>query len=138
MIVDFEIDHLKAMDLKESQLILGAHTIDQYKDINGQAKTLIIDNKIIACGGIETLWKGVGEAWLILSEHVFDYRLAVALKCRRMFPAMTRDYHRVQALVLTSFDKGIKIVKFLGFKSEGLLEQYGPDKEDYYRYVILR
>ena len=138
MITDFKIDHLKQMDLSNSRDVLGVDFLERYKDVNGPAKTLIIDDKVIGCGGIETLWNGVGEAWLLLSDHVFDHRVTLVLNCRRMFSDMVRDYHRVQALALASFYLGVKFAEFMGFEHEGLAFRYGPNKEDYYRFVILR
>lgn len=134
MIVLFEPNHLNHMDIEQARLF----GVDLYKQISGDAFTLIIDNKIIACGGIEQLWPGVGEAWLIMSEGALKYPVSVMRRAREIFPKMNTKYHRVQALVLYQFHKAMLFVERLGFRYEGLMQAYGPNKEDYMRYVILR
>lgn len=134
MLVRFKIEHLKNM--KASQLI--GMDLTAYTHTEGPAQTWIKDEKIMGCGGIQKLWGGVGEAWLILGDHALEYPVLVGLKSIRMFKVMVEGFHRVQAHVLDGFDKGVQFVNAIGFEHESLMKQYGPNKEDYHRYVILR
>ena len=138
MIISYKREHLKQMELEDAQLILGSETLERYSMVVGPAKTLIIDDKIIGCGGIEPVWRGVGDAWLLLSRYLFEYPIAVGKHCKKMLPEMSRSFHRVQALVLADFVKGVQFVNALGFEYEGIMKSYGPNREDFLRYVILR
>ena len=134
MIIEFKIEHLKDMDATH----LAGMDLSAYQHVDGPAVTFIKDDKIIGCGGIHRLWSGVGEAWLILSEHSFECPITIVRQTLRNFKTMINGYHRIQANVLEGFDRGVQFVNAFGFVLEGKMEQYGPNKENYYRYVILR
>lgn len=134
MLINFKIEHLN--QIKASQLI--GMDLSAYTHAEGPAKTLIKDGEIVGCGGIQKLWKGVGEAWLILGDYALEYPIEVGLKCIRLFRVMGPEFHRIQAHVLEGFDKGIQLVEAIGFEHESLMKQYSPNKENYHRYVILR
>ena len=48
-----------------------------------------------------------------------------------------RKYVRVQATVKEDFVVGIRFAEWFGMKSEGLMEKYGLDGKNYYRYVRI-
>jgi len=121
------------MDIENAQMYVGA-----YIQSTGPAFTYIMDKKVIGCGGIHEMWNGVGEAWLILGKDVIDYRVTTMRHIMREFPKILNGYHRVQAHVLQGFEKGIQFIESLGFVTEGKALQYGPNRENYIRYSILR
>ena len=45
----------------------------------------------------------------------------------------TNKIWRLQTAVKSNFKTGLRFAEFLGFKNEGLMKAYGPDKTDYYR-----
>ena len=47
-------------------------------------------------------------------------------------------YERIQATVHENFDDGIRFLDFLGFTNEGLMQKFGPDKSNFYRYAYIR
>lgn len=134
MIVNFKIDHIHKMNASH---LIGMD-LSAYRHTAGPANTLILDDIPVACGGIHELWKGVGEAWLILGDEALEHSVIVLRHVVILFKRMVRDFHRIQANVLSGFNEGVQLVSALGFKLEGPLKQYGPNKEDYQRYVILR
>ena len=134
MIISFTIDHLR--QIEASQLV--GMDLSAYQHTKGPAMTLVKYGEIIGCGGVNELWGGVGEAWLILGDKAFDYPVTVLRQTVRNFRTMIGKFHRIQAHVLEGFDKGVQLVSALGFELEGTLKQYGPNKENYLRYVILR
>lgn len=134
MIITFTIDHLR--QIEASQLV--GMDLTAYQHTKGPAMTLVKYGEIVGCGGIHELWKGVGEAWLILGDKAFDYPIEVVRQAVRNFKRMINGFHRVQAHVLEGFDKGVQFVNAMGFELEGEMKQYGPNKENYLRYVILR
>lgn len=140
-VIQFETSHLRDMDLSRNQLVMGLdQMVAAYDQVQGPALTLIDNDKIIASAGIVRIWPGVGEAWAIIGVDVFDYPITFHRYTKRIIPKMIEDgaFHRVQALVLEGFQKGIEWVKDLGFCKEGFMRHYGPDKQNYWRYVILR
>ncbi len=141
-LVPFKIEHLKLMDIDNSRLVLGLdETMKRYKKVNGTAYTLFRNDGVaLGCGGIEDMWTGVGEAWIILSNESMNSSLMVARNIDKKLAefADTGKYHRIQVMVLRGFDAAIKLARFLGFKHEGLLKQYGPEREDYHMMSILR
>lgn len=134
MLIRFKIEHLEKM--KASQLI--GMDLTAYSHTEGPAYTWIKDDKIIGSGGIQRLWDGVGEAWLIIGDRALEHPVLTGLKSIRMFKAMVEGFHRIQAHVLDGFEKGVQFATAVGFEHESLMRQYGPNKEDYHRYVILR
>lgn len=95
------------------------------------------NGEIVACGGVFILWPGVAEAWmmptkLIRKEVRFVFRM-VSNALQSL--ALGLDLHRVQAVALEGFPESGRWLKHLGFHEEGQLERYGPNEENYTRYV---
>lgn len=134
MLIDFTIDHL--MKMRASQLV--GIDLSIYTHVDGPAKTLVLGSDIVGCGGIHKLWNGVGEAWLILGDEALKHPIMVAFCSARIFRDIVNGFHRIQAHVLEGFDRGIKFAEMMGFEHEGLMKQFGPNRENYHRYVILR
>ena len=44
------------------------------------------------------------------------------------------ELHRLQATVRDDFDVAKRFIEFLGFKREGLLKNFGPDRCDHIMY----
>lgn len=106
---------------------------------NGLAFTGFDDGKPVGYGGIIKMWPGVGEIW-IMSSDFFDCKpVATARLLHNCFNALTKGLklHRVQASVLSTHDTGKRLAEWVGMEQESTLKQFGPDKEDYIRYVKL-
>ena len=107
------------------------------KHIGANAWSLY-DNKILACGGFVNLWPGVFEAWLYVHDYdtFLKYKLCLIKKFR--FEIDNLQYHRLQAVVDVRSKNHQKFMNLLGFKSEGILQQYGMDKTDHIMYAKVR
>lgn len=105
----------------------------------GDAVTLMLDGKPIACFGALRIWPGFGEAWLILGEQGKKYVKSVyrAIKAFLAFIVLGGAYHRIQCTVLASFPAGNRLALHLGFELEHPILQAGPNKENLNLYTIL-
>ncbi len=102
-----------------------------WKD-GGPAHTLIIEDEIVACGGVVLLeWKR-GEAWTLLSSLFYKYPKTVFRLVRDNLNRIIQehDLRRVQALVKPDFITARNFMMHLGFQNEGLLKAFGPRGED--------
>ena len=102
--------------------------------IPGLSFTLLADDNIVLCGGITPLWDGVAEGWVISSKRIFKNRIKASrlIKKRTDLLCAANKIWRLQTAVKSNFKTGLRFAEFLGFKNEGLMRGYGPDKSDYY------
>ena len=100
----------------------------------GLSFTLLHDNIPLCSGGIIPLWNGVAEGWVISSKRIFKNRIRASrlIKKRTDILCAANKIWRLQTSVKANFTTGMRFAEFLGFKNEGLMRGYGPDKSDYY------
>lgn len=105
------------------------------KDIVGY--TLVEDDVILAIGGVHNMWRGVGEAWLVISKFGFDKPHTIAKWTNIMFDVLQEEhkYSRVQAAVSMQDETALRFVKWMGFEEEGIMRKFGLDGSDYARYA---
>ena len=103
--------------------------------VAGMAYTLLLNNQPIVSGGIFPLWNGVCEGWVISSKRIFGVKIKAAklIRHRTDILCAANKVWRLQTTVKANFKMGLRFAEFLGFKNEGLMRGYGPDKSDYYR-----
>ena len=101
----------------------------------GLSFTLLHNNNPLCSGGIVPLWNGVAEGWVISSKRIFKNRIKASrlIKKRTDLLCAANKIWRLQTAVKSNFKTGLRFAEFLGFKNEGLMKAYGPDKTDYYR-----
>ncbi len=102
--------------------------------------TVIFESEIVAVGGCQVKWEGVGLLWLILTERcrkndVFGIIALEAIKEKTEELIEKNKLWRAEAAVRTDFPQAVKMIEFFGFKREGLMEKYYPDKGDAYLYA---
>lgn len=139
----FKMEHLtqiEALASKDSLRMLGG-TI-RANALSGKliGFSLIHEQKVIAIGGVNELWQGVGEAFSVMSKSIFKYpkSLYKAFKLNLNTGLATGQYNRIHASVECDFPEGIRFIEKLGFKREGRMELWGPDGKDYYMYARLQ
>ncbi len=104
--------------------------------------TVVYEGKIVAVGGLYIRWEGVGLLWLMLTadckKYGFHGILALdAIKEKTEHLIKKNNLWRAEAIVRVGFDKAIKMIEFLGFQRESMLEKYMPDKTNGYLYVRI-
>jgi len=90
-------------------------------------------------GGVVRLWKGVGEAWVIIANGLKTPILAHKT-VKKMLDTIeeAEEFHRIQAVVIESHPKAHKWIKSLGFKEEGKMISYGANGENFIRYARVK
>ena len=100
----------------------------------GLSFTLLCNSEPICSGGIIPLWNGSAEGWVISSKRIFKNRIRASRLIRKRTDLLCANNNiwRLQTAVKADFKIGLRFAEFLGFKNEGLMRGYGPDKSDYY------
>lgn len=135
-LVDFKPEHLNHFNLKD--LDVNIQPMRELAVIfkSGPAYTLFKDGEIVTIGGVAKLWKGVGEAWALVSQPVkHPVLFHKTIKTMLDFIIKNERLHRVQAVVFVNNIAGHRWIESLGFQGEGILKKYGPDKQDAVRYA---
>lgn len=140
-VVPFEPDHLRRLDPREMEARLFAaipSDLDAYAramDQPGLSFTgLADDGTVIGCAGVRPLWRGVGQAWALLSVHAPHAFKAVhrAALAGLADAFATGGFHRVQISVAVDFPAGLRWAGRLGFEVEGRMRRYGMTGDDHY------
>ena len=98
------------------------------------------DGNVVGVGGLVEIYPHLAEAWLVLPKHR-GVGLGTTRKILKIWNKMLSDrrkYERIQATVHQQFEEGIRFLDFLGFTNEGLMQKFGPDKSNFYRYAYIR
>ena len=139
-IVPYETQHGDEMiefGLNDTLMDIDASFTENRIDfaLAGLSFTLLHDNIPLCSGGIIPLWNGVAEGWVISSKRIFKNRIKSArlIKTRTDILCAANKIWRLQTAVKANFNTGIRFAEFLGFKNEGVMRAYGPDKSDYLR-----
>jgi hypothetical protein len=97
------------------------------------------DNQVVAVGGVYELWSGVGEAWMVMSKHAYNWRISIARYSRILFNSImqTSGLHRIQASINELDVEAIRYARWIGLEDEGMMNKYGPDGTNYYRMAMV-
>jgi len=73
-----------------------------------------------AIGGLRPVWKGVAEAWVIMTKEVLKFKVEALWKVREEMDRMIAesDYKRIMAIVRVDLPQAIKMIEFMGFENE--------------------
>ena len=110
------------------------------REANGQCLTGVTNDVIVGCGGIDLMWTGVGEVWLIMSYEVDKYPLRAYEIIRDGLAKLIEgnDLFRVQGWCRVDFAQAHSLFKHLGFKAEGIAKKYTPDGADCILYAKVK
>ena len=100
--------------------------------------TGVIDDKIIAAGGMVELWDHVYEGWIMATADVKKHPIVTARVIKKIFNdvVVKYDVHRLQTTVKANYKIGHKFAQWLGLEKEGLMKKY-LDDDDYYLYARI-
>jgi len=95
--------------------------------------TLWDGNRVIAVCGVVEIHQGVGEIWLILENDKQNDVFAIARSLKKLTDRVfvQSSFHRFQARASVDDSASNRFLLFLGFEREGILKQYGLNREDY-------
>jgi len=139
----FRPDHLRAIQIDPDnpdptvESLLGRldARAEQYAKA-GPAWTMFDGSRVVACGGVITIYPGSGEAWLLL-ERGFSRPLSLTrYLCEALDLCFGHfAFHRIQATVMTDNRPAHRLIQRLGFIPEGSMLYYGAGKEHFIRYA---
>lgn len=140
-ITPFQREHLRLIRGRAYEEEVIRLTGRDYSDIfvTGPAFTIWDGGAPVAAGGVVVLWKGVGEAWLHLSQWFPEHPLSAFRIVRQLLNAIIHDaqLRRVQAPIRLDMPANIRLVEHLGFEPEGILKRWGPEGADYVMYARM-
>jgi len=97
----------------------------------GPAVTAFHVDHIVMCGGIiESL--GIGTAWAVLASDAGRHMLWLHRATERFLEM--QHLRRIEATVEKGFSAGCRWAELLGFRLEGEMAAYGPNRETHLRY----
>ena len=104
--------------------------------------TLFDGGQIIAIGGVlnhPDPFKGLGEMFFYKSPLYENKIIAYSRITSKFIDIVIEkgNFHRIQAAIPMSDHCGQRFIEFLQFNIESVLSNYGPDKEDFVRYIRL-
>lgn len=111
-----------------------------YTEVPGEnTYAVMYEGSLVAVGGLQVRWEGVGLLWLILTANckrdgIHGFRALYAIYERMEELIENNALHRAEAAVRTDFPEAVKMIEAFGFEREGLMRQHGPDKADSYLY----
>lgn len=132
----FKIDHIDLINTKIDYHCLEVLKYEVAPCEGDEAKTYIVDDKIIFACGLRWVRQGVGECWVIPSIYVDNYAKSFYIEIDKLLKEYVKKmgFHRVQTTITDPF---VKWIEKLGFHRESVLEKITHDKKDEYLYVKL-
>lgn len=115
-----------------------------YMDVPDEScYTIIFEDVIVGVGGLQLKWEGVGLLWLMLTANckkqgIYGVLALDAIKEKTEHLIKINNLWRAEATVRTDFPQAIKMIEYFGFKRDGLMKKYNPDKTDSYLYSQVK
>lgn len=132
-----DLDYVKANPFE------GAVKNYPYMEVPGDNTYCVIyDSSIVAVGGLQVRWEGVGLLWLIMTadckkDGVHGFRALYAIREKMEYLIEVNKLHRAEAYVRADFPQAIKMIEAFGFKRECLMAQHCPDKNNSFLYARI-
>lgn len=129
-VIDFKIDHLDLISFRDNKIcknILESFSLEN-------AKTFIVDNRIVFVWGLEMIRTGVGHCWTIPTIYTQENKIIIHKKTSLFIRKYAKklNIHRLQTTINS---KHIKWIESLGFERESVLKKITADQKDEYLYT---
>ncbi len=140
MIVErYRLEHLRQLidqGVQPSQVSQVPATFASVALPPGLSMTVRDGDHIVLCGGIIPTGPKAGLLWAMLSMDAGRHMTFLHRATLRFLDL--EPLRRIEATVEASFPAGCRWLTLLGFKSEGLMEAFGEDGEDHWRFARVR
>jgi hypothetical protein len=140
-LIPYEAEHARNLVLREVEKpVQNLPDFEQWAEINEGpfAWSALYGDSVVACGGVRDMWDGVGEAWLLLGADSVQFRVPICMAVREKLDEALTKYHRIQAHARMDFSLAHIFLRKLGFREEGYMRAYYPDKMGALLYSIVR
>jgi len=137
IVLPYSVDHYALLNATPVFQYFGLPSNDAVAKIytRGPSFSAFIDGELLLCAGVIKLWPGVGDAWMIPTELIFQYKILTYRLIRDHLDLIIKlgSFQRVQAITKFGFTRAINFLDHLGFEYEGPLRKYFGG-EDYMRW----
>jgi hypothetical protein len=141
----FVMDDMLRINLREIDARIGTDFDAGIKSAvaaseRGEAFTVLVDDEILAIGGMMPIFTGVAELWSLTGEAVTIYPLTFHKSILKILDYWQNLYnlHRIQCKVVAGHDTSRKWVTRMGFEEEGLMRKYDAHGRDFYLYARVK
>lgn len=112
-------------------------TDTMYKSGQALMWTIKLNGEIVAVLGLTLIYSGVAEAWSLTSELVNKCPKSYFKAVKHLLEATQKELniHRFQMHIRSELFYLHRWAKKIGFKPEGELKKFGPDKSDHHIYA---
>lgn len=140
-LIPFKAEHIELIGGRESD---GRNVVskDHIRSAEITAFTLQADDESLVCasGVYPGPWKGIGTSWAVSSPLVPKYARDVLRFGRETTSHALKygGYWRLETFVLADFEAGRRFAEHVGFELECIKKNYGPNREDYAQYAMVK
>lgn len=135
----FVPEHFDHLDFDHKEISVLSKGYDVKSMIANQAElgtafTAFRYGRPIAIVGVVLIWNGVGEMWSLFDNQARDIPMTM-LRAAIDFSDIAMRYlhlHRLQITVRTDDNRAKRYAEAIGFKTECVMQKYGPDQVDYF------
>ncbi len=135
--IPFRAEHFEVLEMRQHEReILNIQELAK-AILHGHANTYIIGPDVLCIAGYVQKWEGVLEVYIVPSKHINKYALAFQRLVKETLDRWLIDNHRLQTASISNVDSD-RWMESLGFKCEGILEQYTCLRQDYKQWAKVR
>lgn len=141
--IEYDPQHCMIIELQEKDQWLEKSFLQQWAKLHslvGRGYSIVdAEDKLVAVGGVDMMWDGVGEMWSLFGARSSSNKLALHKLVKKQISFLVRELalYRIQAVVLASDQTALRYVEALGFIREAFLKAYFPFKQDGVMYARL-
>lgn len=142
VLVPFIPEHLNGFKFEQPDMQghddISNHTIAQAH--GNTAVSVIQYGKTLGIFGSSKVWSGLEEAWFLVDEVTRRYGIAMTKVAKKFIQLKFQEdmLNRLQITVRCNDNRAYKWAKCLGFQTDGVMRQFGPDGSDYYMMAITK
>ena len=131
-------EHIDRISDEEIRTLLKSLSQDQRR----HAYAIELDGVPVALGTLHVVRKGVGMVWLLQMKQSAipaNKALSVVKEVKKQLRRVARQENlfRIQGTTILEDLRAGRFMETLGFCAEGVLRQYGPEKEDHVMWSVV-
>lgn len=143
-LVPFHWAHPEAMDLRPHDRVYY-DCIPNFREYlklymaSGNALTAVVPEGMACCFGVNAMWPGIAEGWMLTSHLVDGYPVSLTRSTTRYFNRIATEMKlkRLQLTVNATNVVAVRWANALGFTREGVLRSYGADGADHIMFARI-